>query len=457
MAIADADGSGNEPRKVKLKSRKHSFGFKVRGQVSQGGPRWLIDGKEYNNLQTVSEVQPESAANDGGVLPGDKILSINGIEVEGIEHERFKELMKNSGDEVELVVITPSDARMLDIPSSVTIHRSDGSTLSINDPDVLKSQNIDQAIQNEEKKVKAADALAHSTIIEIDSDEALGTVDTADQGDTDIEDDPESNLVDKMNGSLQVQEESEHESQDEHSVSLELGDLPEEPDATAQIENEEETCSIIIEDDPASAESLAVSVNIDGVAETSFIDPSTEDLQENEDNSESICASEPVSITSDEKQSSRKQKTRKRGIRFLPKKPKVRPFSPDTFNNLSPYYTRIKVRPFEIEQKPTCSWKYNQRPTSLSVLHPSDAFRLESEDHQNVFAAWSSNLSKRKTSSDVTLDDQAQRIRRDIYSISKLVDWRNSRISYRRISQKRMSGLSEPVTSTRQKGRGVNV
>jgi len=322
MAIADADGSGNEPRKVKLKSRKHSFGFKVRGQVSQGGPRWLIDGKEYNNLQTVSEVQPESAANDGGVLPGDKILSINGIEVEGIEHERFKELMKNSGDEVELVVITPSDARMLDIPSSVTIHRSDGSTLSINDPDVLKSQNIDQAIQNEEKKVKAADALAHSTIIEIDSDEALDTVDTADQGDTDIEDDPESNLVDKMNGSLQVQEESEHESQDEHSVSLELGDLPEEPDATSQIENEEETCSINIEDDPASAESLAVSVNIDGVAETSFIDPSTEDLQENEDNSESICASEPVSITSDEKQSSRKQKRRKRGIRFLPKKTK---------------------------------------------------------------------------------------------------------------------------------------
>ena len=76
MAISDADEGGNEPRKVNLKSRKHSFGFKVRGQVSQGGPRWLIDGKEYKNLQTVSEVQPESAANDGGVLPGDKILSM---------------------------------------------------------------------------------------------------------------------------------------------------------------------------------------------------------------------------------------------------------------------------------------------------------------------------------------------------------------------------------------------
>ena len=75
----------------------------------------------------------------------------NGMDIEGIEHERFKELMKNSGDEVELVVITPKDAKMLDIPASVTIHKSDGSTLSITDPDVLQNQNIDEAIQNEEK------------------------------------------------------------------------------------------------------------------------------------------------------------------------------------------------------------------------------------------------------------------------------------------------------------------
>ena len=59
--------------------------------------------------------------------------------------------MKSAGDEVELIVITPKDAKMLDIPSSVTIHKSDGSTLTINDPDVLKTQNIDQAIQEAEK------------------------------------------------------------------------------------------------------------------------------------------------------------------------------------------------------------------------------------------------------------------------------------------------------------------
>ena len=75
-AITDNHESDNEPRRVKLRSRKHSFGFKVRGQVNQGGPRWLINGKEYKNLQTVSEVSPESAADGGGVLPGDKILSM---------------------------------------------------------------------------------------------------------------------------------------------------------------------------------------------------------------------------------------------------------------------------------------------------------------------------------------------------------------------------------------------
>ena len=54
---------------------------------------------------------------------------------------------------MELVVLTPNEAKMLDIPSSVTIHRSDGSVLSIRDPDVLRSQNIDQAIKHEEEVI----------------------------------------------------------------------------------------------------------------------------------------------------------------------------------------------------------------------------------------------------------------------------------------------------------------
>lgn len=76
MAISDAQVSKSEPRAVKIRRRKQSYGFKVRGQVSEGGPRWWIDGHQYRNLQTVSEVLPGSAAEIGGILPGDKILSM---------------------------------------------------------------------------------------------------------------------------------------------------------------------------------------------------------------------------------------------------------------------------------------------------------------------------------------------------------------------------------------------
>ena len=86
MALSENEEYANEPRKVKLKRRKQSFGFKVRGQVSQGGPRWLINGREYKNLQTVSEVLPESAAEDVGVLPGDKVVSMYVITVLITDH-----------------------------------------------------------------------------------------------------------------------------------------------------------------------------------------------------------------------------------------------------------------------------------------------------------------------------------------------------------------------------------
>ena len=64
------------PRMVNLQRRNQSFGLKIRGQVVEGGPRWLIDGQEYKNLQTISAVLPNSTAEEGGVLVGDKILEM---------------------------------------------------------------------------------------------------------------------------------------------------------------------------------------------------------------------------------------------------------------------------------------------------------------------------------------------------------------------------------------------
>lgn len=75
----------------------------------------------------------------------------NGTEVEGIEHEKFKELIRDSTDDLELVVITPIDAKMLDIPAGLVIHKSDGSKLSIDHSALLSSNNIEKVIQNRVK------------------------------------------------------------------------------------------------------------------------------------------------------------------------------------------------------------------------------------------------------------------------------------------------------------------
>ena len=73
--------------------------------------------------------------------------------MEDVDHNEFREVMKAAGDEVELVIVTPSEAKMLDIPSSVVIHKTDGSVLTINDTELLRSRTIDEALHSEIDKV----------------------------------------------------------------------------------------------------------------------------------------------------------------------------------------------------------------------------------------------------------------------------------------------------------------
>ena len=73
--------------------------------------------------------------------------------MEDVDHNEFREVMKAAGDEVELVIVTPSEAKMLDIPSSVVIHKTDGSVLTINDTELLRSHTIDEALHSEIDKV----------------------------------------------------------------------------------------------------------------------------------------------------------------------------------------------------------------------------------------------------------------------------------------------------------------
>ena len=76
---------------VWTKSRRFSvtgFGFNVRGQVSEGGNLKSINGELYAPLQHISAVLPGGAAETAGIFRGDRILEVNGQNVEGATHKQ---------------------------------------------------------------------------------------------------------------------------------------------------------------------------------------------------------------------------------------------------------------------------------------------------------------------------------------------------------------------------------
>uniref|UniRef100_A0A1I7S1S2 Sorting nexin-27 n=1 Tax=Bursaphelenchus xylophilus TaxID=6326 RepID=A0A1I7S1S2_BURXY len=82
------------------------FGFNVKGQVSEGGQLRSINGELYAPLQHVSAVLEGGAAEKAGLLRGDRILEVNGANVEGATHRQVVELIRQGGDRLQLVVIS---------------------------------------------------------------------------------------------------------------------------------------------------------------------------------------------------------------------------------------------------------------------------------------------------------------------------------------------------------------
>ncbi|CAF0929168.1 unnamed protein product [Adineta steineri] len=102
------------PRNITIKKSNDGFGFNVRGQVVEGGQIRAIHGTLYGPLQHVSAVSNHSSAEQAGLCIGDKILKVNGIDVEGASHKQVVDLIKHSTDELNLVVIasTGEDRRI---------------------------------------------------------------------------------------------------------------------------------------------------------------------------------------------------------------------------------------------------------------------------------------------------------------------------------------------------------
>lgn len=94
------------PRKVLFSKTETGFGFNVRGQVSEGGQLKSINGVLYAPLQHVSAILEGGAAEKAGVRPGDRILEVNGVDVEGATHKRVVDLIKAGGDDLSMTVIS---------------------------------------------------------------------------------------------------------------------------------------------------------------------------------------------------------------------------------------------------------------------------------------------------------------------------------------------------------------
>ncbi|XP_074651236.1 sorting nexin-27-like isoform X2 [Tubulanus polymorphus] len=137
----DSNCAHSGPRIVTISKTETGFGFNVRGQVSEGGQLKSINGELYAPLQHVSAVLEGGAAERAGIMKGDRILEVNGVNVEGATHKQVVDLIKSGGDALTLTVISvprqiaeklePSD----DSSGPSLIDYSEKRTLPISIPD----------------------------------------------------------------------------------------------------------------------------------------------------------------------------------------------------------------------------------------------------------------------------------------------------------------------------------
>ncbi|KAK1329964.1 hypothetical protein QTO34_010148 [Cnephaeus nilssonii] len=93
VAAFTASEGHAHPRVVELPKTEEGLGFNIMG------------GKEQNSPIYISRVIPGGVADrHGGLKRGDQLLSVNGVSVEGEQHEKAVELLKAAQGSVKLVV-----------------------------------------------------------------------------------------------------------------------------------------------------------------------------------------------------------------------------------------------------------------------------------------------------------------------------------------------------------------
>ena len=133
------------PRDVTLVKGSKGFGFNIRGQVAEGGKLRPINGELYAPLQYISAVVDGGPAAEAEVKPGDRLLAINDVNVEGVEHQRVVDLIRSSGRKVKLtlVSVTKEEASRLEMESAPSVDLTDVRSVPLSIPDLEKKQGTD--------------------------------------------------------------------------------------------------------------------------------------------------------------------------------------------------------------------------------------------------------------------------------------------------------------------------
>nr|XP_027226662.1 protein shank-like isoform X2 [Penaeus vannamei] len=97
----------SEPRTVVLHRGKKGFGFVLRGAKATS-PLMERPNERGPALQYLDDVDPGGVADLAGLKKGDYLLRINGEDVSQASHEHVVNLIRKSGDLVQMMVVTPA-------------------------------------------------------------------------------------------------------------------------------------------------------------------------------------------------------------------------------------------------------------------------------------------------------------------------------------------------------------
>lgn len=124
------------PRVIKIQRRMSGdFGFALRRGTESGG-----------SDKTVHFVEPVGPNTATGILPGDRLIEVNGVNVEDVDREKIIEMIAMSGNEVVIKVVPVSELSELSVRSGL-----DGSTVQLDESN-LKAGTLQRSGSKRMKK-----------------------------------------------------------------------------------------------------------------------------------------------------------------------------------------------------------------------------------------------------------------------------------------------------------------